>query len=173
MYLKESFSNPDLVHTEAAPPRKRVVNGATCALIVENIEDERSEARILGNVAGRTVQAPGNVQAWLRNVVAGLGSRGLALAFNSEPAGDATPLVASLKLRMAWVSDIHTSKTATTLWHLQLRKGEHALVDADFRGSDTVMNWSSSDGELQRMVDRAFARSLDLMALAVLQHCPK
>jgi hypothetical protein len=103
------------------------------------------------------------VSLWLRNVVAGLESRGVIPHFDTNP-GEASPLVASLSLRMAWVSEIHTSKTATTLWRLKLTRGESVLVDRDYRGSNTVMNWSSGDGELQRMVDRAFGGALDQIA---------
>jgi hypothetical protein len=171
MTLAESFSNPDIVSPNAPRPKKRAANDPGCALVIDAIADERSDPRMLGSVAGRPVHAPENVNAWLHNVLAGLGTRGITVTFDAIPAGAANPLVASMTLRIAWVSEISTSKSATTLWHMRLRDGENPVADADFRGADTVLNWSSGDAELQHMVDRAFGRSLDLMATEVRKHC--
>jgi hypothetical protein len=160
MTLSERFSDPD---TRAVNAPRLPRRATPCALIVTAIADTRAEPALLGRVAGRPVRAPDDVSLWLRNVVAGLESRGVIPHFDTNP-GEASPLVASLSLRMAWVSEIHTSKTATTLWRLKLTRGESVLVDRDYRGSNTVMNWSSGDGELQRMVDRAFGGALDQIA---------
>jgi hypothetical protein len=143
----------------------------TCTLIVDAIADLRSDPMVLGSVASRPVRAPADVNAWLQSVVQGFESRGINVSFDSNPTGEADPLVASLSLRLAWVDEIHISKTATTLWHMRLRRGERQLADADYRGADTVMNWSSGDAELQRMVDRALGKSLDLMAADVRGAC--
>ena len=171
MTLSESFSNPDIVSPNSPRPKKPGANDSSCALAIDAIADERSDPRMLGSVASRPVHAPENVNAWLHNVLGGLGTRGVKVTFDAVPTGAASPLVASMTLRIAWVSEIHTSKNATTLWHMRLRAGENVVADADFRGADTVLNWSSGDAELQHMVDRAFGRSLDLMAIEVRKRC--
>jgi len=169
MTVSESFSNPR--PAAVSVPVSRAKSPSACQLVVDNITDQRSDPTILGSVAGRAVHAPANTGAWLQNVVAGFDSRDIDVRFDTNAAHEATPLVASLTLRIAWVSDISTSKTANTLWHMRLRRGETQLVDADFRGADAVMNWSSGDGELQRLVDRAMGKALDLMAGEVRAAC--
>lgn len=169
--LTGSFVDPD-TSTAGAPRARSAKNPAPCPLLIGRVADLRTQAHILGNVAGRTVRAPENVDAWLNNVLgAGLPSRGVTPYFDRRPQGVATPLTADVGLRLAWVSDIHTSKNATTVLNLRLKRGETLLAERDYRGADTVMNWSSGDGELQRMVDRAFGRALDQMAVDVRAAC--
>jgi hypothetical protein len=165
MTLSESFSNPE-------PHPLRFSKGTkSCDFIVALIADMRTEPALLGTVTGRPVRAPEDVQAWLRNVLSGLESRGVSPHFDTNPTHEATPLVADMTLRLAWVSEIHTSKTATTLLHMKLSRGEKVIAQRDYRGSDTVMNWSAGDGELQRMVDRAFGTALDQIAVDLRAAC--
>jgi hypothetical protein len=161
MTLSERFSDP---HTRPATPQRPSRNAPPCPLIVSTITDSRTDPALLGRVSGRPVRAPVDVNAWLRNVVAGLASRGVIPSFDVGSSLQTQPLVADLSLRMAWVSEIQTSKTATMLLHMKLSRGESVLSERDYRGSDTLINWSSGDGELQRMVDRALGNALDQIA---------
>ncbi|HET9472904.1 MAG TPA: hypothetical protein VFO82_03370 [Steroidobacteraceae bacterium] len=171
MTLAGAFSNPETqLPNEPRPPRARTP-AANCTLIVDAIYDTRSEPKLLGTVAGRPVYAPTDVKAWLHNVVAGLGTRGVAVDFDTNTAQQTAPLVATLTLRTAWVSELHTSKATNTVWQMRLRRGETLIEESNIRGADTVMNWSSGDGELQRMVDRAFGRALDQIAARVRAAC--
>ena len=169
MTISESFSNPDT--TVVSAQHKSAAGESRCKLVVDNIADARTDLAILGTVSGRPVHAPTNLDAWLHNVIAGFETRGIRVSFDATPNQDAAALVASMTLRIAWVSELVESKNATTLWHMRMRHGDTILVDRDFRGTDTVLNWSSGDGELQRMVDRAQGRALDLMAAAVRSTC--
>jgi hypothetical protein len=171
MTLAGSFSNPDTQLPNEPRPARAKVPAASCALIVDAIYDARSDPKVLGTVAGRPVYAPAEVNAWLHNVVAGLGTRGVAVSFDTNTTQDTAPLVASLTLRTAWVSELHTSKATNTVWQMRLRRGETLIEETNIRGADTVMNWSSGDGELQRMVDRAFGRALDQIAVKVRAAC--
>jgi len=169
--LTGSFADPD-TSTANAPRVRASKDAAHCPLQIDRIADLRTDPGILGNVAGRTVRAPESVDAWLHNVLgAGLASRGVTPHFDRRPQGVADPLTADVALRTAWVSDIHTSKSATAVLNLRLKRGEALLGERDYRGADTVLNWSSGDGELQRMVDRAFGRALDQIARDVRAAC--
>jgi hypothetical protein len=168
MTLSERFSNP---HTRPANAPRLPRNALTCRVIVSTIADTRTNPELLGRVAGRPVRAPADVSLWLRNVVAGLESRGVVPHFDSNPTHEASPLVAGFTLRLAWVSEIHTAKTATILLRMKLTRGGSVLREKDYRGSDTVMNWSSGNGELQNMVDRAFGGALDQIADDVRAAC--
>jgi hypothetical protein len=169
--LTGSFADPDT--SPANAPRSRAAkNAPPCPLQIGVVSDLRMQPGILGNVGGRTVRAPESVEAWLNNVLgAGLASRGITPYFDRRPEGVTDPLTADVALRLAWVSDLHTSKTATAVLNLRLKRGESVLREHDYRGMDTVMNWSSGDGELQRMVDRAFGRALDQMATDLRAAC--
>jgi hypothetical protein len=169
--LTGAFSNPETLPSNAPRPARAKAPESSCALIVDGIYDTRGEPKLLGNVAGRPVHAPADVNAWLRNVIAGFGTRGVTVSFDTNPTQQAAPLIASLTLRTAWVSELHTSKAANTVWQMRLRRGETLIEETNFRGADTVMNWSSGDGELQRMIDRALGRALDQMAVKVRAAC--
>ena len=67
---------------------------------------------------------------------------------------------------------VFVNKSATVVLNLRLKRGEAMVEEQDYRGADTVMNWASGDGELQRMVDRAFGRALDQIAVDVHAACP-
>jgi len=171
MKLTGTFSNPETLPPSAPRPARVKTPVASCELIVDAVYDTRSEPKLLGNVAGRAVHAPADVHAWLHNVIAGFGTRGVTVSFDTNPSQQVSPLIASLTLRTAWVSELHTSKAANTVWQMRLRRGETLIEEANYRGADTVMNWSSGDGELQRMIDRAFGRALDQMAVKVRAAC--
>jgi hypothetical protein len=171
MTISESFSNPATDPSSATIHLPRSSATPSCTLIVATITDARTDPALLGNVAGRPVRGPTNANAWLHNVIEGLQTRGIDASFDVNPRAEAMPLVADLTLRLAWVSDLHTSKNATTLWHMTLRRGDRSLGAFDYRGADTSLNWSSGDGELQRMVDRALGRALDAMAADVHSAC--
>ncbi len=169
--LTGSFADPDTTPANASRIRA-AKNAPACPLQIGVVSDLRTQPGILGNVAGRTVRAPDSVEAWLNNVLgAGLASRGVKPYFDRRPEGVTDPLTADVALRLAWVSDLHTSKSATAVLNLRLKRGESVLREQDYRGMDTVMNWSSGDGELQRMVDRAFGRALDQMAVDLRAAC--
>lgn len=171
MTISEAFSNPGVRATPVATQGAAAVAQSRCALVVDVVKDQRSDPTMLGSVANRPVRAPANADAWMRNVVAALQSRGIDVSFNATPDRQANVLVASLSLRTAWVSEISTSKTATTLWSMRLKRGDKEVKAADYRGVDTAMNWASGDGELQRMVDRAMGSALDSMAVDVKAAC--
>ena len=169
--LSESFSDPATRPVDAPHPPRRAPNAPPCVAIVDRLADVRTDPGLLGNVAGRPVRAPENVDSWLTNVMSGLGSRGIAVSFDSNPAHAADPLMTSVTLKLAWVSDLHTSKNATTLLHVRVKRGDNVVTERDYRGADTAINWSSGDGELQRMVDRSFGRALDQIAVDLRAAC--
>jgi hypothetical protein len=169
--LKSSFTDPDIHRTKA--PRTRIPkNVASCSLSITRVTDLRTETASLGDAAGRAVRAPKNIDEWLHNVLgAGLPWRGVTPHFDPQPGNTSDSLSAEISLRLAWVSAQSTAKSATVMLNLRLNRGGSLLVERDYRGMDTEMNWSSGDAELQRLVDRAFGRALDKMAADVRGAC--
>ena len=166
------FQKPDFVLSEAfEDTHPNATGGAPCRMLVALITDARSERTTVGNVAGRPVRPPADVDAWLRNVISALSARGVDAVLGPGSSPDAQTLVADMELKIAWLSSVSTSKSTTFVWHLRLRRGDTLLVDKHIRGADTVVNWSSRDAELQRAVNRALGKSLDLMAGEIRAQC--
>jgi hypothetical protein len=142
-------------YTPRAVPRAAVAKG-TCRLRVLEIQDDRMDPSVLGSVAGRTVHAPTDAQAWLRSVIAGLDRSGILVEFAPDAAPGIADLDARAELNTAWVSSATTAKTASVVLYLQLLRADQLVKTADYRGSISSPNWSSTQDEIQRMIDRAF-----------------
>src|SRR6185295_6805938 len=124
---------------------------APCPVLVESVTDARSDPTILGFTAGRSVHPPADVDAWLRNVLGGLSTRGIEVDFDVRRVPEPTLLVARLSLKIAWVSSSFANGYVTVSWHLELRRGDTPSVNQDFRGTDHVEDPSNDEVEVQRM----------------------
>ena len=157
--------NPARVHTAAAPP-------ARCLLQVDEVTDTRQDPTILGVVLNRAVRAPTDTAAWIRSVLTGLSSRGVGPAFDAAGAGIAPDaLHAKFELRTAWVTDVASNKTANIVIHARLERGGETLLDRNFRGSRSTTDWSASESELRNLVDEAFGKALDQLAVEIRPLC--
>src|SRR5262249_4343062 len=65
-----------------------------CRMSVVEIADDRMDPSVLGAVAGRTVRAPSDMQAWMRSVIGGLDRSGIAVEFDDQGAAGRSGLVA-------------------------------------------------------------------------------
>lgn len=139
-------------------------------MIAREIRDQRRDRQTLGMVTGRAVKAPSDVDGWLRSTMEGLGGRGLDL----RPAADAAPAEAieiHVDLQAAWLRDIKTSKAANVLVHVRAERGGAPLLDRDYRGNISRINWASTDAELQHLIDDAFGKALDAIAADLKTAC--
>jgi len=142
-----------------------------CRMRVLEIVDDRMDPTILGSVGGRTVHAPPDAQAWMRSVMGGLNRLGVAVEFGDADAGSAG-LAARAELKTAWVSSETTAKTASVVLGFRYFQAGTLIKAADYRGSISATNWSSTQDEIQRMVDRAFDQVLAQAAADILAACP-
>jgi hypothetical protein len=166
--LDSSFVDP------ARPPtaeNTRIASRPHCRLVVEALFDARTHLGALGKVGNRPVKGPTDFEHWMRSVLEGLNHRGIDTSF-AGPEAAGSGLSATVTLRTAWVSTIETSKTATVVMHVQLRRGSQPLVQHDYRGSRTAVNWASAEAEVRRLIDHAFAQALDKLAADVRAECP-
>jgi hypothetical protein len=149
----------------------KTVSAAPCALRVAEIVDERMDPSVLGSVGGRTVKGPKDSQAWLHSVLSGLGGSGIRVSFNEPDGQGSGDLSAGVELKTAWVSSETTSKVASVVLRFHYFRAGAPLKSAEYRGSIASPNWSSAEGEIQGMIDRAFDKALAQAARDVLAQC--
>lgn len=90
-------SYPSHVPSQAAKP-------VACRMRVVAVGDERMDPTVLGVVAGRTVHAPGDAQAWIRSVFAGLQESGIKVEFAESDSQAPGTFNTRVSLRSAWAS---------------------------------------------------------------------
>lgn len=159
---------PALVSPTFAEPTSRrpvaVEPGAVvCSINVSDVVDVRRAPDVLGVVAGRAVKAPADSAGWLRSVVAGLGTRGFTVLF-ADPAAPADAISAKFTLHTAWITDTRGNKTANVVLLVAATRPGGATVDRAFRGNVSMINWASTESEMQDVMARAFADALDDVA---------
>jgi hypothetical protein len=137
----------------------------SCHVAIAEAADMRREPQLLGIVGGRAVNAPDDTTAWLTSILGGLQARGVGVAFDKDatPTGDV--VVARVNLRSAWLTSVSTNKVANVVLHVRAERAGAPVIERDYRGSLTGVNWSSGEGELRRLVDDAFADALNDMAV--------
>jgi hypothetical protein len=151
----------------AVPPELRAPAG--CRLDVTEIADRRPDPSVMGRMAGRVVKAPGDPQAWIRNVVGSLNAYGIEVQFTAAP--PLSELRASVALRTAWVSSIATAKTGNVVLSVRYERGGGLVKEAAYRGSESDVNWNNSSGEIQGMVDATLDQIVDAMSRDVRDLC--
>jgi hypothetical protein len=130
-----------------------------CTLHVLKINDDRMDPSTLGVVAGRTVHAPPDTQAWMRSGVSALAKDGVHVEFG-ETAPAPNLIDAVVVLRTAWVSSAVTSKMASVVLHIDYEHAGQPLKSNDYRGNTTSVNWASTDGEIQSLLQDVFGKVL-------------
>jgi hypothetical protein len=118
------------------------------------------DPQVLGQVAGRSVRAPADTKAWVREIMADLKQLGVMVQFGADSPAKPSAIDARAELKTAWVSSVTTAKTASVVLSMQYLRGGALLKAADYRGSISRANWNSGDAEIQRMVDSAFTEVL-------------
>jgi hypothetical protein len=101
------------------------------------------------------------VDGWLKSVFGGLSSYGMPVTFSESKdlPGAAGSLAIRIDLQLAAVADVQANKTANVQVAVAtITDGQE--IRKSYRGMAAVTNWNSGDGELQRLVDRAFADAL-------------
>jgi len=144
---------------------------SVCQVRIGSLQDVRSEPATLGTVIGRPVHSPPDVREWLRQVVLGLNAPGL-LSVSLDDASGAGQRV-DVELVTAWVTELHTAKSASIVMRATYHRGEGSAAEAPklYRGSSSSTDWNAGDGELQRMIDRALSGIVAQMRSDLLGSC--
>jgi hypothetical protein len=143
-----------------------------CQVRISQIADSRLDPTTIGLVAGRVVHGPADPQAWIQNALSSLRKSGIELSFAvdgapSQPSG----LTASVTLVTAWVSSAATSKIANIVLDVRYARDGAVLKQASYRGSASAINWWSSGGEIQEVIDDSLAQILGAMTVDLAAIC--
>jgi hypothetical protein len=165
MTLNPAFDNA--VPSEVRQPP----DGSLCPVQIIALEDVRRSPEMIGIYDRRPIYAPGDRTAWLRSIVKGLDSRGIAVAFDGKATTPETAIV-KLDLTAAWITNTSANVSASTVFRMQVTNGKGETFEGYYRGSNSRMPyWSTGPSILQRALDHAFARVLDSMATDLLKTC--
>lgn len=164
-----------VVRTTFADPTGRSALANTlqhpCRIYVVELTDGR-HASVLGVVGSRTLRSPDDTEAWLRSMMSGLDARGFAVTFNEATPMEPGVISISVALRTAWIATISTSRTANVVLHVRAWRAGSPVIDSDYRGALTTVNWFETASEWQGAVNHAFAKALDIMAPDLRRLCP-
>lgn len=164
-------STPVTVTSPAVRSDTHRPDTVACPLRVVEIVDDRMDPQVLGQVGPRTVRAPADSDAWLRGVLSALPQFGVAVGFGEQAAAPARAIDARAELKTAWVASVTTAKTASVVLNVQYLRSGVLLKTADYRGSVSRANWNSGTGEIQGMLDDAFAQVLQQVTSDVRALC--
>jgi hypothetical protein len=136
---------------------------SNCRLQVTQISDSRLDPTTIGSVAGRMVRGPADSRVWIESALASLRTGGIEMSFAVDAPVPSAGLAASVTLVTAWVSSAATSKIASIVLNVRYTVNGTVLKQVNYRGSISVLNWISTDIEVQGMIDDAMAQILAAM----------
>jgi hypothetical protein len=101
---------------------------------------------------------------WLRSVLSSLEGYGVDVSFPSAEAVQADQLTASVALVTLWVSGIVTAKTNGVVIAVHYDRNGSVVKQTNYRGTNSEVNWFSSEDEAQSMVDDSTAQIVKAMS---------
>lgn len=146
-------ARPKAVPVAAAP--------AACAFHVASFEDKRPSGATLGHIAGRAVFLD-DIQAWVRS--------GLATLPGYADAPTPASIGLEVELVKAYLQSLTTAKTATVV--MRVAYPGAAAAPVQYRGTNTSVNWNSSDSEAREAMNLALGDVLARMRTDLGKHCP-
>ena len=160
------------VFDNAVPSDLKLAPGVSpCPVHIAALEDVRRSPEMIGIYDRRPIYAPGDRAAWLKSIVKGLESRGIALAFDGEGVAPSAA-TAKLELTTAWINNTSANVSASAVFRMQITTAKGGTAGGYYRGSNSRMPyWSTGPSILQRALDHAFAGVLDSMATDLLKTC--
>lgn len=139
-----------------------------CRVRIVALRDARTDPETMGVLLDRAVKSPPDRDAWLKSIAGGLTARDIDVRFDED---DEKALAISLTLRTAWLSLLKSTKQASVVFRLEPGDAYSGKAARDYRASITATNWIGSRSEIQGMIDRAIAASLDQLAADLRQAC--
>lgn len=156
--------------TTRSASKKAVADAASCPVHVLELKDNRSDPTFLGTVAGRPVRSPGEGATWIGDMLStGLQQNGVALSIAPDSPPEQHIVITEARLITAWVASLSTSMNGTVV--IALRHGDGSAEEKIYRGSSTVLNWASGEGEIQGLLDAAFSQMLAKLGTDLRARC--
>jgi hypothetical protein len=144
-----------------------------CIVAIAEVTDARADPSHLGVYAGKAIKAPGDRQAWLRNIVQGLRRHGVQPVMAGNSGLHEHTQRYRFVLEKAWVSNAHEDIAASVLLRLDQPGDGTGSAPSRFRGTKQKTTYfSSGDGKLQAGLDAAIDEALSGMAAHLRKTCP-
>jgi hypothetical protein len=143
---------------------------ATCPVTVATLTDSRRDPLTAGNVNGRAIRSPADVQVFMRSFADALSKRGIAPQFGAQQLG-ADAQGVSLDLQMVWVSGAASALTANVIVVVATPGPDGQTIRKSYRGRRVNMNWNDGNSEIQKVVNQAFGDALDQIAADLRMRC--
>jgi hypothetical protein len=168
--VRQSYAPPSTTTRNGAVSKPKAAATVTCAAHVLSLKDSRTDPTFLGVVAGRSVRSPGEGAEWIGNMLSsGLQHKGVGMSIAPQSPAEQHVVVAEARLLTAWVASVTTSMNGTVV--VAVRHNETDAEEKIYRGSSTVMNWASGEGEIQGLLDRAFEQMLVKLSADLQARC--
>ena len=162
-------TSPLVINQTYAPPSSgsfdKGQGGIACRIQFLSVTDQRMDKTALGTLAGRPVRAPQDTAAWLRSVLKALPTKGVDVSFDGSDHPPGIAIQAEAQLVTAWVTGIESSMSANVVLRVRFHLADGSIDEHLYRGYETSVNWSSGDAEIQDLLNQAFDRVLEKLAL--------
>jgi hypothetical protein len=169
--MNATYAEPEaakLAPGEKAPPPIP----QTCKIAIVGIEDQRDPANYMGHFFDNHFEPPADRQAWIKSMVAGLGTRGFDVKFAETGAAPAGYLPLKLALKTAWL-DYHNGGFYGTVI-LRLNSADVSRpFEKSYRGTFwRTLLMATVMGRSNDALNGAVALSLDRIADDAKVFCP-
>jgi hypothetical protein len=145
--------------------------GKVCQLNIVSIKDVRSNHKYLGNLGLRPVYVDDIIE-WIKNWIRILEKDGYYVSFNQEDKEKKEKSIdVEIELKKAYIRSIATTKSSSLVLGVRFFKGQNLLNELNYRGSDTCINWASSEEEINNSFNRSFSSILTQMRSDIESYC--
>ncbi len=147
------------------------ISSSPCKIYVAQIEDKRLNRQNLGRAASSTVYTK-DIIDWIGQGLVSLGGGIYKVVIpkeNSEPVMSDYKI--SVFLKKAYIHSLSTSKSATLVLAVNYSQKGDDIKYSLYRGSDTSINWSSSQDEIHGAFNAAFIDLLDDLDKDLIELC--
>ena len=142
-----------------------------CSIYVREIDDKRRNKENLGRAASSTVYT-NDIIEWIGQGLVSLGGGIYKVVIQK---GNSDPVVPdyelSVFLKKAYIHSLSTSKSATLVLAVNYSQEGNDIKSSLYRGSDTSINWSSSQDEIYGAFNAAFIDLLDDLDKDLIELC--
>ena len=142
-----------------------------CKIYVAEIEDKRRNKKNLGRASTSTVYTK-DIIDWIGQGLVSLGGGRYKVVIQKENSEPVVPdYKISVFLKKAYIHSLSTSKSATLVLAVNYSQEGDDIKSSLYRGSDTSINWSSSQNEIHGAFNAAFIDLLDDLDKDLIELC--
>lgn len=140
-----------------------------CTIRLAEVRDVRSDPSAMGSVGTRVVRAA-DAAAWVRSGLQSL-NRDSRIRAVDDSGADGLSLTLSVDLVQAYTMTITTEKSTNVVLRVRYDRRGSPIGEQTYRGTDTSLNWTNGDAEIQSSFNAALAQLLLAVDRDILARC--